>query len=129
MNRLDGFVEDLCVDITLNVTANLKASTPKDTGFAAANWVPTKGSPDRTRIRRRDRSPESAVRRATVQATKESEVRSFKLRDGKLSVVNRTPYLEQLNEGHSDQAGPGFVQRAVRKAVTTDLRNFRPRRR
>ena len=40
-------------------------------------------------------------------------------------VSNNVKYITRLNDGYSRQAPAGFVQSAIRKAVTQDIRSFR----
>ena len=123
LNRL---TERLVIKITLDVTANLLETgtahgTPVDTGWARANWVPSVG--------RRARSPEGAERNvpaaAAKQAAGQAQVAGYKLERGRVFISNNVPYILRLNDGYSKQAPRGFVQNAVRKAVTQDIRGFR----
>ena len=40
---------------------------------------------------------------------------------GPIYITNNVPYINSLNGGHSQHAPAGFVERAIVKAVTTDL--------
>ena len=40
---------------------------------------------------------------------------------GIIQVGNGVPYIGALNDGHSQQAPAGFVQRGINKALTIDL--------
>ena len=121
---IDRFIERVVVKIGLDVTANLIETTPVDTGWARANWVPSAGRPESNDpgIRDRSRVPGAQAKQAVGQA----ELLRYKLGRGKAFVTNNVPYIRQLNEGSSQQAPRGFVQRAVRKAVTVDIRTLRP---
>jgi hypothetical protein len=41
---------------------------------------------------------------------------------GEVHVSNAVPYVQSLNDGHSQQAPAGFVQAAIAKAVELDLK-------
>lgn len=116
----DLLVKKVVTDVVANlVAAPMEGGTPVDTGWARANWIPNIGSPvkvprgSRTAVGRASASQERGV--ATVLA-------SYTVTKGKVYISNPVPYIVFLNEGSSKQAPAGFIQRAVRKAVTTDLR-------
>ena len=104
--------------ITLDLVANLIETTPVDTGWAKANWVP--------RIGRTLNDPvgEPGTSDASEQLLGQARVLSYKVEEGKVFVTNNVPYIEILNEGHSPKQAAGFVQRAIRKAVTEDIRGL-----
>ena len=119
---LGQFTERLIVKITTDATANLIEDTPVDTGWARANWVPSLGAPVVKELSGSDRNVQSA---ASEQSAGVAEVLGYRLRRGRVFISNNVPYILSLNDGHSNQAGPGFIQRAIRKAVTIDIRGFR----
>lgn len=124
--QLDQFVERLIVKITLDVTANLIETTPVDTGWARANWVPAIGRPFV-----RDLSGVQPTRAAASgaqgrQATGVAGVAAgYRIERGPVFVSNNVPYITDLNDGTSRQQPAGFVQRAVAKALTGDIRSIR----
>ena len=124
LNRL---TERLVVKITLDVTANLIEATPVDTGWAQANWVPSVGKRSRRRARSfPGRTPSAFVQAAVAkQSVGQAQAAGYKLERGRVFVSNNVPYILRLNDGSSQKAPAGFVQRAVRKAVTQDIRGFR----
>jgi hypothetical protein len=116
----DLLVKKVVTDVVANlVAAPIEGGTPVDTGWARANWIPNIGSPvkkprgSRDAVGRASSSQERGV--ATVLAT-------YTISKGKVYISNPVPYIVFLNEGTSKQAPAGFVQRAIRKAVTSDLR-------
>ncbi len=108
--------------LTLDVTANLVETTPVDTGWARANWVPAIGAPVIKDLTGAGRNVAAA---SAEQAAGQAGVLSYKLNRGKVFVSNNAPYITRLNDGHSRKAPAGFVQRAIRKAVTEDIRGLR----
>ena len=123
---LDRFAERLIVKITLDVTANLVEATPVDTGWARANWVPSVGQRSRRPAQSfPGRTPSAFVQTAAAkQSVGQAQAVGYKLERGRVFVSNNVDYILRLNDGYSRQAPAGFVQRAIRKAVTM-ARRFR----
>lgn len=130
ISSLEGFVDLLMKKVTLDVVANLMASpgeggTPVDTGWARANWVPNIGSP----IDSVAGSYEAAEKGQLPgdQASGIAKVAtSYRVASGnKIYITNNVPYILRLNMGSSRQAPSGFIRRAIKKAVTVDLRGIR----
>lgn len=103
-------------DTIVEVTANLReppdeGGTPVDSGWARANWQPSVGSPATEVVGSEDAvaSAETAQREGiTTVATYAGPEPVF--------VANNVPYIARLNDGWSQQAPSGFVDRAVTKA-------------
>ena len=123
---LDRFAERLIVKITLDVTANLIETTPVDTGWARANWVPSVGQRSRRPAQSfPGRTPSAFVQAASAkQSVGQAQTIGYKLERGRVFVSNNVRYITRLNDGYSRKAPAGFVQRAIRKAVTA-IRGFR----
>ena len=122
VRSLERFTERLIVKITLDVTANLVETTPVDTGWARANWVPSVGTPVVKNLKGAERIVSAA---AAEQAAGQAQAIGYKLARGRVFVSNNVPYILRLNDGYSQQAPSGFVQMAIRKAVTQAGRGFR----
>lgn len=123
MGELEVFVSKVVIAITLNVVANLVAApseggTPVDTGWARANWVPAIGRPVTDVAGSRE-----AVSTA-AQSAGEASVLAYRLAMGPVYISNNVPYILALNDGHSPQADPQFIERAIDKAVLEDLRRL-----
>jgi len=120
LDVLTRFTEKHVKVITLDAVANLVQDTPRRTGWARSNWVPSIGTPkdlDGTPppedqaagpVRQRD-----AAREAGIAAI----VTSYRLSLGRIYITNNVPYIRRLNDGHSKQAPAGFVQGAILRAV------------
>lgn len=116
--ELDQHVERVCVELAVNITAELIATTPVDTGWARANWVPNLGGPYTGNAT----PPAQASDADTLtQDGGLSSILAFKLSDGAIFVSNRVPYIAALNGGSSTQAPAGFVEAAIDK-VTAEAR-------
>ena len=125
LRAVDGFTSKVTQKVTLDVTANLIETTPVDTGWARANWVPSigkshqsilGGKPDRI-----TRAPLVASGEAQ-QATGIASITSYQINQGKVFISNNVGYIEDLNMGTSKQAPEAFVQGAIDKAVTSDIK-------
>lgn len=114
---LNKFVEKHVKIITLDATANLIEDTPVKTGWARSNWIPSIGegaAPD-VSIKEPDAADVNG-RKAEQQSGLSEVVNSYKL-PAPVLISNNVPYINRLNDGHSQQAPSGFVQSAVLRAV------------
>lgn len=126
IGQLEKFTERLIVKITLDITANLIENTPVDTGWARANWVPTIGRPDVQNLSNIEPTAQLAAGQATKQQVSLGGVASsYKLRAGAIFISNNVPYITFLNQGTSKQQPSGFVQRAISKALTSDIKSIK----
>ena len=125
--EIERVVERVAVRITLSLQQNLEDTTPVDTSWARANWVPALGSPflrGRTFLDANP-TPQAAGVQAQFQSAARATVPGYRLASGPLFVTNNAPYINELNDGKSPQAPAFFVQRAIAKAVTDDIRGLR----
>ena len=125
LRGLERLTERVVTKITLDVAANLIETTRVDTGWARANWVPSVGSPEEPSsedVEGFRPSAQDAASKAGEQAAATASVAaSYRLPMGSTFVTNNVPYVPRLN----DEVDVGFVQRAVAKAVTGDIRGLR----
>lgn len=116
---LDRLTEREMVALTLEVTANLREDTPVDTGWAAANWVPSVGSQAADPPQLPGRANPGDVVSALARAGEgEAELLGYRLSQGSTFVTNGVPYIQPLNNGSSAKAPAGFVQAGVERAVS-----------
>ena len=92
MSELDNLVEQSTIDIALEVSDDLQRHTPKDTGYAAANWQPSVGSFSSRPVG----TPGDPMPGYIAQVTGEGRVRRFTLQDGKIFIVNNAEYIGQI---------------------------------
>jgi hypothetical protein len=97
--------------------ANLREDTPVDTGWARANWMPSVGEPVLLESHIKDPTPGDVMSREQAHAAGLNAVLGWQHGDGPIFVTNNVPYIGALNNGHSGQAPPGFVQIALERAV------------
>lgn len=107
------------VALAMDVQGNLQEDTPRDTGWARANWVLSTGAPvdDPAVAANKSPTPAQVVSAQTRQVGAIDELASYDISRGAIFTTNNVPYIIPLNEGHSAQAGAAFVQRAVGRAL------------
>lgn len=94
------------------ITTNLlRDATPKLTGNAQNNWIPTIGAPFPTV----DGSPEAPSARAQNKGIQ--RVQNFYKFPQVLHITNNVDYLKALNDGSSTQAPAGFIQTAIARGI------------
>lgn len=120
LNQLERFAERAIRKITLDITANLIESTPVDTGWARANWIPSLTRPVQDTAGTR-RQAESGSVSSGRQTAGQAEILSYRLSRGRVFITNNVPYILELNDGSSRQAPSGFIEAAVQKAVLRDI--------
>jgi hypothetical protein len=103
--------------LALDIQANLQIDTPRDTGWARANWVPSIGAPHVEYTHVQDPQPTQVASAVSEQAEAVGSLLGYTLEKGAIFTTNNVPYIIPLNEGHSPQAGAGFVQRAAGRAL------------
>lgn len=111
--KLDALIERAAKALILEIGRELRkkgTGTPVDTGHARANWIPSVGMPNHT---------EDPGTGGALAAAGAAVIASFKLGQGKLYLSNVVPYIRRLNEGHSTQAPPLFVESCVIRAMAT----------
>lgn len=103
-------------DVMLNLHGHLVEDTPKDTGFAAVNWIPSVGAPNEGLAGTREAAEQGRLEREPQRAG-ESALAAYDLSQGDLYDVNNVHYIETLNRGSSKQAPAAFVQAAISKGI------------
>lgn len=116
VEAIDQFTERAVTRLALNITANLVEDTPRDTGWAAANWVPAIGV-SRDTTEGTEPTPQEVAARASEQAAATTALFSYRLPRGAIFINNNVPYIPRLNDGYSRQAPAGYVQNAIRRGV------------
>ena len=86
---------------------NLILATPVDTGRARSNWFVNANNPDSSVSQNTDFNSNMST-----QVGKLSKLQGFE----SVWISNNLPYIGVLNDGHSQQAPVGFVEKAVEAA-------------
>lgn len=103
--------EALVARASVKIIENLISATPRDTGWARANWLAGVDSvPDQ---------PVGSRQAVTTSAQANGLARVVTgFRFGRtIQIANNVPYIEDLNNGSSPQASPGFVQTVIAKTI------------
>ncbi len=112
VNELTKFTSRQVITVTRRATLNLRNATPKRTGHAASNWVPSLGG---TAV-----GPYGSKQAVTYAAQNAGlqEIRSYRItRTPPPIIVNGVLYIDLLNAGSSKQAPAFFVERAISDAI------------
>lgn len=116
-----AFTDQAVQRLTLNIVNRLIEDTPKDTGWAAANWVPQIGGP----FRGTAGTKEAAIGGNLDESTQQVGIASllaYRLKQGPISITNNAPYILELNEGSSQKAPAMFIQIAIIGAIRETAR-------
>lgn len=108
------------VALALDVQANLQEDTPRDLGWARANWVMSVGLPveDPAIAAKSNPGPADVSLALTRQQQSLGEVASYgSIDQGAIFTTNNVPYIGALNAGWSRQAGAAFIQRSAARAM------------
>jgi hypothetical protein len=109
--ELNRSIERATTVVAVEVTAELQESTPVDTGFARASWIPSVGSPS-TELGGAIDAPNPAAAEAGI-----ARVLGFRLSDGMAYVSNNARYIQVLDKGSSKQAPAGFVRASIERGL------------
>lgn len=91
------------VQTALSVQREVVMNTPVDTGRARSNWFMGNGS-----------APRHVTEDTTAQNLMDGIAQAQKIKsDDTVYISNNLPYINRLNDGHSQQAPAGFVEKAV----------------
>ena len=122
-NRLDVGVGVVTQRVALQVFTGVVQKTPVDTGRAKSNWGINVGAPspppshamteEESKSRRKaGNKANAASEEAKALAYASAELGSVDGSDA-VHITNNLPYIQALNDGHSDQAPKGFVEDTV----------------
>lgn len=106
-------VDALSWQFVAALTKGLTKDTPKDTGFASINWIPTIGAKFQGTAGYRADAVHAGILKRDVQRAHLSLLRKYKSSMGRLYLTNNTSYIAKLNNGSSAQAPRAFIQKRV----------------
>ena len=99
--------------IALDIDRRLVNRTPRDTGRAARNWIVSVDKKDDRKL------PEPGTPGEANQAIAEAEA---VLKNAKpkraIYIQNNLEYIQALNNGHSPQAPPGYVDAEIKAVLS-----------
>lgn len=109
--RLNKVTKQGMVELALGIHGELVVSTPVDTGWARANWVPSVGTPKKEIVGSPDNPDNGPASAGQVEVISQGAV------DKQIHITNNVPYILALNGGSSKQAPKGFIEKAIRTEV------------
>lgn len=116
IGELSLFTERIVKRIALNLDANLRETTPVDTGWARANWVLNIGAPFPSTAGTRAQAEAGSIDHTPHDAGALKVATAYKL-GPPIYETNNVPYIGKLNAGSSDKAPAAFIQAAIVRAV------------
>jgi len=116
IGELSLFTERIVKRIALNLDANLRETTPVDTGWARANWVLNVGAPFPTTAGSRAAAEQGSIDHSPHDAGVLKVAAGYKL-GPPIYETNNVPYIGKLNNGSSAKAPAAFIQAAIVRAV------------
>lgn len=115
------FTDEELRGLALEITAALVEETPRDTGWARNNWIPAIGVRAPRVDTPTDRSKRASGIQEAVGRRQQGSLEvatQYRMSQGPIFISNPVPYIVSLNDGHSQQAPAGFVQRAIDHEVS-----------
>jgi len=123
LEDMDRFIAKEIVGLVFEVHATMVEATPVDLGWARANFVPQISTPYRENLIDAEPTAGAATGRSAANAAKLGRIAaSYKLSNRPLFISNNVPYIGRLNDGHSKQAPPGYIQASIQRAVAARKR-------
>lgn len=123
-NNVEVNVPRLIRQVALAIDQVLIVSTPVDTGRARGNWQVSINSPKAGLVGGvplSNKTDSIGVPGASGQFAIESAIQATQgFEGGSIYIVNNLPYIVgpgTLNDGHSKQASPGFIQAAILEGI------------
>lgn len=127
--RLPIFAKKTTEDVALTIVNDVTQVTPVDVGEALSNWIISLDAPSVETIPAFAPSPKGRVKDGKWQHAVDPVVTAQNNLPSVLSaatavlagrvpgqpiyISNNLPYIQKLNEGSSEQAPAGFVDRAI----------------
>ena len=110
-DNVESNVGDICKKMMLDLDAEIVAGTPVDKGRARSNWVPAIGEPSALVTDAKDLSGSDTTQRAQKM---HAESPNFSI----MFLSNNLPYIQPLEDGHSQQAPEGWIKLAVQRIAS-----------
>ena len=110
--ELEELVNQEARILSFSLLRGLTKVTPVDTGRARGNWFVGLNTPNRTVSENRSASTALSDGTATINKTESVVYPS-------IIISNNLPYIERLNDGHSQQAPAKFVESEISRIVNS----------
>lgn len=113
--EIGKFVGDSLRTLALDIDRRLVMETPFDTGAAKASWIASAGRIDNSEADVGDGISESAAEQIAINkgAIAISGAKDYET----IYIQNNKPYIKRLNEGWSEQAGSGYIDKIITEEV------------
>ena len=111
--RISRGISNFVIDLVHRLTATDGSGTPRDTGWAAANWTATIGAARVGTIGTRAAAEQGNVSFGAQRLGLAQLATGYKLEQGDVHVTNNVPYIALLNAVNN----PMFVERAIAQAI------------
>jgi len=109
------FVGDNLRVLALDIDRRLVLATPVHDGGAKRNWIASVGAPNNSVIDVGEGIPQSQAEQAAID---QGSIAINGANDyATIYVQNNLPYIVRLNEGWSDQAGSGYIDKIITEEV------------
>ncbi len=114
------------VKLAQTILYDLTFTTPVDTSQALSNWQVRINAPIQTAIPPYFPGLRGSTQKVSAQAANQEGllILNTKRPGEKIVISNVVPYIVRLNDGHSKQQPPGFVQRSIQVGRMT-VRKFK----
>jgi hypothetical protein len=116
--ELEEFVNEEARILSFSLLSGLTRITPVDTGRARGNWFVGLNAPNRSIDESRSAGSALSDGAATINKTESVVYPS-------IIISNNLPYIERLNDGHSQQAPAKFVESEISRVVNSRKSNGR----
>jgi hypothetical protein len=102
-------VVDKTIEVALTISTTVILATPVDTGRARGNWIANINEAYPAAVDRDDKTGGETIAANTQIIVSAENIIDLK----EIHITNNLPYIQRLNEGHSQQAPAGFIEKAV----------------
>lgn len=106
MDKIDQISKKIMIDLDNKVVVR----TPVDTGRARGNWIPSVGAATFTVTEVNDKSGQ-----LSISASISAHMAAGKL--APMFLTNNLPYIQKLENGHSQQAPMGMAKLSVQEVA------------
>lgn len=113
--KVEQSASDLACEVARKVQSDLVTVTPVDESTALSNWMLTVEEPWLVELPAHFLGSQGSTRSESINAALQQGEQQLKLKKPgePIFITNNAPYIRELNDGSSNQAPAGFVERAV----------------
>ena len=108
------FVGDETRKLALQIDSRVVLETPVDTGSARGNWLASEFIPNNSVLDIIDNASAAAMQAIDQGAVVINGASPYTM----LYIQNNLPYIQRLNEGWSEQAPSGYIDKIITEEVS-----------